>query len=117
MKKLPASCPKYIFRDYPEHAANWPEFCREVEGFKNLISADLSRADKWSTCSKWWKEFPNSGRHSESHGGHSSCFYYTPKRFPWAIFGRSASMLQRSVYISMEASDCDIRTVAEYCED
>lgn len=115
--KLSPSCPKYISRDYPEQAQNWPEFVREVEGFKNLISSDLGLNDKWAACCKWWKEFPSGGRPSESHGGQTSCHYYTPKRFPWAIFGRSVSMLQRSVYISIETSDCDIHNLAEYIEE
>ena len=115
--KLSKACPKYISRDYPSSAENWNEFLREVEGFQNLINADLSSLNKWRACSNWWRNFPNGGPVNESHGRGVSTYYYAPKSFPWAIFGRSSSMMQRAVYISMETSDGDIKTVAEYVED
>ena len=115
--KLSKTCPKYISRDYPSSSENWNEFLREVEGFENLVNSDLTTQEKWVACSNWWRDFPNGGRVNESHGRGVSTYYYAPKRFPWAIFGRSSSALQRSVYISIETSDCDVKTMVEFVQD
>lgn len=114
---LSKTCPKYISRDYPSSAENWNEFLREVEGFEKLVNSDLSNVDKWTACANWFRNFVDGGSISESHGRGVSTYYYAPKRFPWAIFGRSSSTLQRSVYISIETSDCDVKTIAEFIQD
>ena len=107
--------PLYIVRDYPEQSKNWPQFVREVEGFENLLSSDLPPADMWKAVASWFLRWESPV--NEHHGRGSSTFYKVPKEYPWAIFGRSHSTLQRSVYISMESSNCDVRTLAEFTQD
>ncbi len=113
--KLQNECPKYIARDYPKQASNWPQFVREAEGFAALAASDLSAIDKWKACCDWWQSWQ--APVNESHSGSTSTFYKVPALFPWAIFGRSTGTLQRSVYISMETSDCDVKTGAEMLQD
>lgn len=113
--KLQNKCPKYIQRDYPEQAKNWPDFVSDCNSFQAMANQNEKNPAVWSLCCEWWNRWQ--APVNESHARGTSTHYKVPKQYPWCIIGKSVSMLSRSVYVSMECSDGDVQTVAEMMQD
>ncbi len=106
MKTLSATCPKYIQTNFPEDCHRWQDWLDFVESARPHFHC-------FESAAVWWREL--TGPISSYGRGTRTDYHRHP--FPWSCVTRSSGDLARSVDVTIETSDCDIRTILEVIQD
>lgn len=108
-------CPKYIQELYgPVSPETWQEWLAFVAKARAVLS---SPECDWEKARDFYNEAGQVSFQFKKCGMHSSSSLTTKNPFPWCGVSMYVGFVSRSVDLSIETSDSDLRTLAEFRDD